>query len=85
MFENYGHINMRYIQEKGLYYFINDKGPWNITIATEFVPESATPHGTIPLVECDSGNIVGLFVDKTLYIFDITYSIPLEEMESEIW
>lgn len=87
LFENYGHIQMQYMEEGGLYYFENTVSMQGIKIivVTEFVPEDSSPTNTIPLIECDSGNIVGAIIDKELMVYDYTYTIPLEDKRKELY
>lgn len=74
----YGYVQMRYSEQDGLYYFQSDNfwgRPFNI--ATVTIPNLATPESTLPLIEFE--DIVGLYMDKTLTVYDQTYIKPLEE------
>jgi len=85
LLNGYGHVPMQYMQENELYYWQSPK--WLcplITIATEFVPELATPQSSLALIEHDSGNIVGALIDNTLHVFDVAYTLPLELMKEDI-
>lgn len=97
LISEYGHMIMRYVEEDGLYYFESKMFEYTtehvpgkysarsyspmIVIATEFVPELATPWTDITLADCQSGNIVGFLIESNvLHILDQAYTIPLTIM-----
>ena len=76
----YGYIEMNFIEHDGLYYFQSTNPFLPIfIIATTFIPNLATPQSTLPLIEFDEANIVGLIQDCKLTVYDETYTIPLKE------
>lgn len=77
----YGHIPMEYMEENGLYYFQTaNQYQKQIIIATVHMPNLLTPQTTLPLILFDEVNIVGVYMNNILSIYDLTYIKPLEEM-----